>query len=498
MTTHPTRAQTRSRWTPAAGAARRTLGITSAGTFLALALFTTPMTAMPTLAAALRAGPGAQTWILSSMSVGLAAGLLAFGALGDEHGRRRVFLAGALLVALSTAIGAAAEAAPLFVVARIGQGLGASALIACGLGLVAQAFPAGARRARATGMWGASVGAGIACGPPLSAGLGPVLGWRAPYALLAAAAVALAGVGRLLLAESRPGRPRPVDLPGTALLGLALSALLAGLVAGRESWSGPSTVFPLAAAAALLAGFVLVERGRQRQGRAPLVDSALFRRPEFVAATAAALATGLGVIAAMSFLPTVLERRMGASPLGAALALEVWSGISVPAALAARRLRLGGNAALALGLLVVAAGTVLLAGPHLGGGLPGLLPGLAVAGLGSGVLNAALGRQAVASVPLDQAGVGSGVNNTARYLGSAVGVSVVGLLAARPGVGTPLAGWNTAVIVCAGLSVLGAAVVAASGLRDRWIRGDDDPVALPGTVRLDATRAPAMPVRDCG
>jgi hypothetical protein len=114
---------------------------------------------------------------------------------------------------------------------------------------------------------------------------------------------------------------------------------------------------------------------------------------------------------------------------------------------------------LAAGLLVVAAGLAALAGLHPGDGLGRLLPGLVVAGLGSGVLNAALGRQAVSSVPAGRAGMGSGANNTARYLGSAVGVTIAAVLATRPVAGGLLVGWNAAVLVSVLFSVLGAAVV---------------------------------------
>jgi MFS family permease len=427
------------------------------GTFLALVAFTLPMSALPTLATALRAGPAAQTWVLSSMSVGLAAGLLVAGALADDFGRRRMFVAGAGVLAVTLVIGASVSAPLPFVLARVGQGLGAAALVACGLGLVGHSFPAGPARARATGIWGASVGAGIAAGPLLAALLDIAAGWRAAYLVVALLTVALGVASRLLLAESRAARSHPVDVVGAALLGAGLSALLAGLVSGRGGWTHPMVIVLLAGGALLLLVFVLVER----RSPAPLLDLSLFRRPDFMAVTAAGLATGLGVIAAMSLVCTVIERGLGGSPVVGALALLAWSGVSVFTALAARRLpaRIDGDMQLAAGLLVVAAGLAGLAGLHPGDGLGRLLPGLVVAGLGSGVLNAALGRQAVSSVPVGRAGMGSGANNTARYLGSAVGVTVAAVLATRPVAGGLLVGWNAAVLVSVLFSVLGAVVV---------------------------------------
>jgi hypothetical protein len=143
------------------------------------------------------------------------------------------------------------------------------------------------------------------------------------------------------------------------------------------------------------------------------------------------------------------------------MAVVTWSGVSVPVALLARRLRVNGDLQLAGGLLVVSVGLALLIGLHPGDGFGRLLPGLLVAGLGSGVLNAALGRQAVASVPAGRAGMGSGANNTARYLGSAIGVTIAAVLATRPGAGGLLHGWNASVLVAVGFSVAGMVVVLA-------------------------------------
>src|ERR1700754_1856169 len=109
-----------------------------------------------------------------------------------------------------------------------------------------------------------------------------------------------------------------------------------------------------------------------------------------------------------------------------------------------------------VGLLVVAAGQLALYGA---GSFARLLPGLVIAGVGSGVLNATLGRQAVASVPAGRAGMGSGANNTARYAGSGIGVAVIALVATRPGVSGLLEGWNQALLVSAAFSVLGALAV---------------------------------------
>jgi predicted MFS family arabinose efflux permease len=434
-----------------------TLAVASAGTVVALVAYTTPVATLAGTAAALDAGVGGQAWILSSMSLGLAVALLPSGAIGDGFGRRRVFIAGSLVLAAFSVLAALAPTTGTLVAARIGQGVGAAAVISCGLGLIGHAFAAGPARARATGIWGACLGAGIAVGPPAAAALEPVAGWPGAYWLLAGLAAALAVAARRWLAESRAAERRAADPIGMVLLGTAMAALLSGLVLLRTDGLRPVPLGLLAGGLGLAAVFLVVELRR----RHPMLDPRLLRRPDFAGASLAGLVTGTGVIAAMSFLPTLVQRGMGHGAMYAALLLFAWSGTSVVTALLARRLpvRVSAQAQLGAGLLGVAVGQVLLGGLSATSGAAEMLPGLLVAGAASGVLNAALAREAVASMPPGQASVGSGANNTARYLGAAVGVTVVAVLAVHPEPAAMFAGWNHAIAVTAGSSVLGGLVV---------------------------------------
>ncbi|WP_306324848.1 MFS transporter, partial [Streptomyces venezuelae] len=254
--------------------------------------------------------------------------------------------------------------------------------------------------------------------------------------------------------------PRP-DIAGATALGLALAALLTALTLGRDGWLRPAVGLLLLAAAALTALFVAVER----RSRTPMVDLALLRRPAFLASTLGALFTGLAVIGLFSVVPALLQGGAGMSPLGAAWLFVLWSGTAFVVALQARRLpaRLSAAYQLALGFALSAAGVLALLG-----GLEGptaswsrLVPGLLVAGAGSGLLNAALPRLAVDSVPPERAAMGSGANNTARYIGSSAGVALMLALASA---GT---GPDTAVVVSAALAVTGAVITLTLGRRRR-------------------------------
>ncbi|GCE36554.1 hypothetical protein Rhow_001920 [Rhodococcus wratislaviensis] len=442
-----------------------TLSVASLGTFVALVAFCAPLGNMPTVAAALSAGPAAQTWILSSMSVGLAAVLLTAGALADDYGRRRVFHWGAWLLALGAVVGAVSQEPVLFIVGRLIQGVAGAALIAASLGAVAHAFAAPAARATASGIWGASVGAGIAVGPVL-AGLLDLAGWwRGLYWALAVASLAIGQVATRALAESRSAVPKRIDVPGAFTLCAAMVLILVALVEGRQG-NTPATALCGIGAAVFTLAFVGVERRRPF----PMLDLALFRRRDFLAATLAALATGAGIIGLMSFACTFLVKTMHVSTLAAAGVIALWSGTSVVASLLARKLpaRLAGSPQLVIGLAGVGVAMLTMTGLSPESSLLRLIPGLLLAGIASGLLNAGLGRQAVASVPADQGGLGSGANNTARYLGSSIGVTIVSIIALDPAgtIDGMVTGWNHAAVTMGLISLVGAGVVAV------LVRGD--------------------------
>ncbi|NYJ08785.1 MFS transporter [Petropleomorpha daqingensis] len=436
----------------------RTLAVVAASTVLTLAAFVTPLATGVRTAADLGTGPAGQAWLLSAMSVGLAAALLVAGVAADDLGQRRVFASGLVLLAAGAGITAAAGSTAVFVAGRLVEGVGGAAVLAATLGLISQAFPAGPERARAAALWGASVGAGTGIGGIATVVLDPGSGWRTTHVVTAGLAVVAAVVARLVLPASGPRRHRRVDVAGTVLLVAALSCLLSGLVETRAPSGGGLATVVLVLSGVLLVAFVVVEA----RVREPLVDLALFRVRGFVAASVGALVTGAAIVGLMSYLPSVLQRGLGESLLSVTLLVLVWSAVSTATALAVRRLPgLDGRVLLALGLALSAAGLAALA--VLGAGASGIrfLPGLLVLGVGYGAANAALGREAVAHVPPARAGMGSGANNTARYVGAAVGVTVVVLVV---GTGTPeqlAGGWNAAALGAAAVSALGALVVAA-------------------------------------
>ncbi|GGF10384.1 MFS transporter [Williamsia phyllosphaerae] len=445
------------------GSPRTTLAVSALGTLLVLVAFTAPLSTLNVTATALDADVSGRTWILSSMSIGLAAALLSAGTISDDFGRRRTLTIGLLVIAVGSIVGVLVPDVLVFVLTRVLVGVGGAAVIASSLGIIAHTFPPGPQRAAASGVWGASVGAGIAIGPLLSALLEKADSWHDAYWALAAASILLAVAAERLVPESRTEHPRGLDLPGALLFAGGIATLLAGLVEGRQGWAEPVVIMLLVASVVLLAAFVAVEH----RSATSMLDLSLLRSPAFGAATLAAVAIGAGAIALMSYMAGFLGAALGISAMGSALMLFAWSGTSVVTALLARRIpaSVSGRVQLAVGLLGVAIGLAALTGIDENSGWVRFLPGLLFAGIATGMVNANLGREAVASVPAGRGGMGSGANNTARYLGSAVGVTIVAVIGARPGPGSAvedlIAGWNVAAVVTAVISALGGLVVFA-------------------------------------
>lgn len=442
-----------------------TLLTAGAATLLVLVVFCTMITTIAPTARSLNAGLSGQTWALGAISLGLAGTLLTAGALGDAIGRRRVFVAAAAALAAASALAAAAPTMPVFVVARVLQGAAGAGLMATGLGMIGSAYPDGAARTRATGVWAGMLGGGILLGPLIGA-LGELAaGWRSVHVVEAVAAAGLVVAGRRLPESRAAGATPRLDLPGAAVFLVAMTCLMGGLVAGRTDWTAALTLALFAGAALAIVTFAAVETRRPE----PMLALALARGPVFVVASVGAAVTGLTTIALMTYAPLMLQRDLGHTALAAAAIIAVWSLTSMLVAMQARRLpeRIDARHRLVAGLLLTAAGLAGLASLQPGDSWWGLAPGLFVLGVGSGVANAAVARLAVAAVPPARAALGSGANNTARYLGSGVGVAAVVVIVTAGGTGTAdlLDGWNLAVVAGAGLNVAGAALALVTDPR---------------------------------
>jgi MFS family permease len=452
----PRKTRHSARYSP--GHPSRILLIAASGTALVMAVFAAFVVNVGTTVHTFHAGVAGEAWGLSGMGLGLAAALLTAGALADDLGHRRVLRCSAGLLAGASALGALAPSMGILVAARVLQGVAGGGILAAGLGSIGQAFPSGTARTHATAIWGASVGGGVTVGPLAGAALATAVGWRTGFWLEAAAAAAVM-TAAATLSESRTTAKVRLDLVGISTLGAAMTFLTAALVETRHGWSATTTLALFAAATLMLAAFAALEL----RSRRPMLDPHLLGQRQFLASISGALFTGLGVVGLMSYAPAVMQQSLHISVIGSAAVLATWSATSMVVALAARSLpiRLDAQTRLLIGLALAAAGELALTGLGSGTTWTRLVPGLFVTGVGTGVVNAALGRIAVESVPPGRAGMGSGANNTARYLGGAAGAALIVSIASAGGAHRLIDGWNTAALVSAGLSAVGVAIVAS-------------------------------------
>lgn len=447
-------------------APRAVLPVVALATLLVVTNYSGPLGVPALLTVALDASPMGLTWALGAISLGLAATLLGIGALADRYGRRRVFALGLAGLAASCLVGATGADPVPYAAGRLLQGAASAAVLTAGLGLIGAAYPSGRARTHATGIWGAMIGLGIALGPYAASLSAAWAGWRALYVIVAIAALALLPAIRRL-PESRAATPRRLDPLGMTLFTAGAAALTAGLIEGRGGWTGWQVYGPLAAGAVLLAAFAVA----QWRVAVPLMDLRLLRNVAFRASAVGALFTGIAVIGLMSYLPIPLQGGLGVSATLTAVVYTLWSGTSFVFALLARHLppRIPPRLRVAAGLLLSAAGflMMLVLAPGLSPWL--LAPGLVVSGIGSGLLNAALAGLAVGSVPPADASMGSGVNNTARYLGASIGIALFVAVGSASATGadarTVLHGAEVSFVLAAILATLGAALVLLG--RDR-------------------------------
>ncbi|TVL91749.1 MFS transporter [Streptomyces sp. SAJ15] len=380
---------------------------------------------LPEIGRGLGVGTRDLEWVVDAYTVVLAGLLIASGALADRFGRRRVFQCGLVVFGLASLACAVAPSLGFLVAARALQGVGASMLSPVALAIVVNAMPDPRERARAIGVWAAVFGLSMAAGPVTGGALIAAFGWRSVFWInlpVIAAALVLVAV---FVPESHGQRDRRLDLPGQALLILALGLSIGVLIEGpRIGWTSPPALVGYALVVATAAGFVRVELRR----REPLMDLGLFRRPRFATAVLGAVAVFIALNVSLLLNTLYLQHARGWTPLEAGMATlpmalgatlcAPWSGNLVGRLGPRRPLLLAGGFTAAGGLCLVNLAqhtSVLL-----------LLLAYLLIGIGFGFANAPLTNTAVSGLPKSRAGVAGAITSTARQIGSAVGIALAG------------------------------------------------------------------------
>ena len=417
-------------------------------------------------------------WVVNAYTLTFAGFLMLGGRASDLLGRRRVFLGGTALFVLASLTCAVAGSQAVLLGARALQGVGAAIISPASLAIIATSFDEGRDRNRALGVWGAMAGLGGSSGVLLGGVLTQGVGWPAIFLINVPIGLAVVLLGPRVVPEGRAeGVTKHFDATGAILVTAGLTALVYGIVrTDTLGWGAPGVLAPLALGVVLLALFAIVEG---KLSPAPLMPLRIFRMPRLRSANLVVILLYSGFFAMWFFLSLYLQqvRHDGALETGFAF-LPMTLAIVAASSFAPRLVaRFGIRNVITAGMLSATAGLALFTNLTPGSSYVTLfLPAglLAAVGLGFSLVPATIA--AVQGVPAAQSGLASGVLNTSRLVGGALGLAVLSTLATSrtdsrlaDGVATLQAhtdGYQLAFAVGAGLCLLGGiAAVTLMGRR---------------------------------
>src|SRR6266849_1548735 len=385
-------------------------------------------TALPTLARVLHAGTSSLQWIADAYTLCFAALLVPAGALGDRYGRRVSLVGGLAVFALGSTAAAFASGAGTLIAARVVMGLGAAFVMPATLSILNSVFPP-KERPQAIAAWSAVAGVGIVIGPTLGGLLLTHFWWGSVFLInVPLVAVALAGVMLTVPETAEPGGHR-LDLLGTVLVGGALFVIVDAIIeAPDRGWTGVVTLAEIAAGLVALGVFAWWDLRIAH----PLVDLRIFASRAFSTAAASVTVIFFALFGSLFVLTQYLQLVHGYSPLSAglralpfALAIGAMSPLSpiLASRFGTRLVIPAGMALMGIGLLDLST-----AGVHTA--YPPLALAVAIMGAGMGLVMAPASTTIMTTVPGHQAGAGSAINDTIREVGAALGVAIIGSLAA--------------------------------------------------------------------
>jgi EmrB/QacA subfamily drug resistance transporter len=403
------------------------------GFFMVLLDITIVNIAIPSMIDGLHASLDQILWVLNAYTLTYAALLITAGRLGDRFGQRNLFALGLVVFTIASALCGLAQDPLQLILARVLQAIGGALLTPQTLAILTSIFPA-ERRGAAFGVWGGIAGLATIAGPVLGGLVTTDLDWRWIFYINVPIGVVAVIATFVVVPDLRPGRGATIEPVGVLLASGGLLAITYGLIEGqRFSWSTVTTMagVPITIPAILVAGVALLVLFFLWDSRrpTPLVPVALFRDRNYSVMNWVGATVNFGMIGLFLPLTIYLQSALGFTALKAGLTLLPMSLVSALVAPFAGRLadRVGGKYILMAGLALFAAGMGWI---DLRAGVDStwltFLPGVLVAGLGLGCTFAPLVTVAMRNVQPRLAGAASGVMNTTRQVGGAIGSAVVG------------------------------------------------------------------------
>jgi EmrB/QacA subfamily drug resistance transporter len=431
--------------------------------------------ALPSIHSGLGFSTTGLQWVVNAYTLTFAGLLMLGGRCADLLGRRNVFIAGTALFSFASLACALSSSQGMLLGARALQGVGGAVLSPATLSIVTSSFQAGPERNRAVGMWGAMGALGGSSGALLGGVLTQGLGWPAIFAVnVPLGAIVIAMGLRLISGERERGATRNFDVAGAVLITAGLVSVTYGIVrTDTLGWGSPGVLGPLLAGLVLLGLFGLVEA---RLAKAPLIPLSIMRFVQLRISNIVVTLLYAGFFPVWFFLTLYVQEVLHYDAIEAGLSfLPMTLSIFAASTLAPRLVgRLGPRIVITGGMSVATLGMLLLVGVAPGGSYFGsVLPGALLAAVGMGFSLVPATIVAMQCLPASQSGIGSGLLNTSRLMGGALGLAILSTIAdaqtradASAGAARALSnGFDLAFGVGAAF-VLAGAIVAALRLRD--------------------------------
>jgi EmrB/QacA subfamily drug resistance transporter len=451
-----------------------TLCAVAFGLFMIMLDNTVVNVALPSIGRDLHVSISSLEWVVTAYALTFAALLITGGKLGDLVGRRRIFIIGIAIFTLSSLACGLAPSAGFLIGARAVQGVGAAMMNPASLSIITATFPP-RERGQAIGIWAGVSAMALAIGPLVGGLIVENINWNWIFFINVPVGVVGIVVSQLVIKESRDtSHEQSVDLPGLVTSSAGLFALTYALIEGnRHGWTSPEIVGLFVGAVILLVAFVVLEH-RQRL---PMLDLSLFRIGSFAGSNLVAMLVSLGMFGVFFFVSLYIQNILGWSPTQAGAAFLPMTLLIILVAPAAGKLsdRVGSRWLMGGGMTLVSISLLLYQRVGLHSTFWTLLPAMLLGGVGMALTMSPMTAAAMSSVPVDKAGVGSGVLNSFRQLGGSLGIALMGAILASYVTAAPRSplgaqqfvnGLHAALLVAAAIT-FAAAVTAVALVRTK-------------------------------